>query len=368
MTCGRSFGSVARASLLACLVSTAAGCGHANDESSRVTAREEPPVHVRAMRVHRSEETARVRRAAVVEPIRRSVLGTRLMSRALDVRVVEGARVERGEMLVVLDVRDLRARAGQARANQTASAAQMTLADADARRARALGEHGAIASSQLEAAETVLSLHGAAQSGAAAMMAEIGVSLGEGSIRAPFDGVVVAKRIELGQLTVPGAPMIVLEDDSALRVVASIAEDDVDRLAIGHGYRVAFAGRRAATGRLDAIVPSGDPRLPGLTAIFVVDNAAHTLRSGVVASVEVPYPEAAGTVFEVPVRAVVRRGGLAGVYLVADGRARLAWCSIDPSTEGETAVVLDGLGEGDVVVADASVEGLRDARRVEAAF
>ena len=134
------------------------------------------------------------------------------------------------------------------------------------------------------------------------------------------------------------------------------------------GYRVAFAGRRAATGRLDAIVPSGDPRLPGLTAIFVVDNAAHTLRSGVVASVEVPYPEAAGTVFEVPVRAVVRRGGLAGVYLVADGRARLAWCSIDPSTEGETAVVLDGLGEGDVVVADASVEGLRDARRVEAAF
>ncbi|HSQ58892.1 MAG TPA: efflux RND transporter periplasmic adaptor subunit, partial [Acidobacteriota bacterium] len=66
----------------------------------------------------------------------------------------------------------------------------------------------------------------------------------------------------------------------------------------------------------------------------------------------------------VPAAALVRRGSLAGVYVVREGRARLRWLRLG-GTAGPDVVVLAGLDPGDSV-ALAPAE-LTDGRRVEAA-
>lgn len=352
------------ASLLA-VSARGAGC-HSSPGSAQIPNPDDrPPIAVRVHHVSSDEGAGRVWRAGVVEPIRRSAIGSRLMSRVVAVNVREGARVSGGDPLVVLDVRDIRARRDQVRANRSAIEAQATLAGSDLRRAETLGERGAIAESHLEAARGVLAVRQAEASGVASLGAEVDVQLGDGILSAPFDGFVVRRAIEVGQLTTPGAPALILEDDARVALHASIAARDVAELTIGETYPVRYPTGEEALGRLDAIVPSGDLRVPGLDAIFVVDNPERRFRSGVVASVGVPSSRTPSSRILVPAAAIVARGGLRGVYVVEGNRARLVWCSIEDGDDAGTFVVLDGLRSGEDVVADASVRGLDDGRRIE---
>lgn len=351
--------------LLLASLTASVGCDHGAGFAEPSATPPPPPLVVETVRVVAPSAHGTVRRAGIVEPFRRTTLGTRLLARAIDVPVREGVRVVRGDTLVVLDVRDLRARRGQAAASRRASTAQVELASSSLVRAEALEAQGALAESQLEAARSAASLSEAQQAGAAQLLREIDINMSEGVLRAPFDGVVVQKRLEVGSLTVPGAPLFVLEDDARLRVLSTVAAEDVEQLVVGQPYAVWFPGERRADGVLDAIVSSGDPRFPVLSAIFIVENAEHALRAGVVVGVDVPDTQARPQGFDIPASALVRRGGLVGVYLVDDGRARRIWCSVATRPDSELVRVLDGLREGDVIVRDATMAGLADGTRLE---
>lgn len=348
------------------LVSTLliAGC-HRSRSSDRARAeRDEPAITVRAATILGGNGSGWRHVAAIAEPAHRTALATNLMARVTEVRAVEGQRVQRGDGLVRLDVRALAAQRGQAQAAAAANQAQAELASAGLRRARALEESGAVAMQQREAAETSLAAHEASVRGASAALRAIDVNLGESVIEAPFDGVVVQRQTEVGSFAAPGQPLLVLEDDAVLRIVAPVSASDTSRLTRGNSYPVSFATGEEASGELDAIVSSGNPRSPGLFAIFLVANQDRRLRAGVVASVAIPAPVSSGASYEVPERAIVARGELRGVYLVRNGVAELVWCSIDARARSGRIAVLDGLREGDVVIDDAHLPGLRDGRRV----
>lgn len=343
-----------------------AACRSAHGGTS-ATGPDEPPLSVQVVSVDAEPAVGFVRRAAIVEPHRRTVLGTKLLSRALSVPIELGTRVEAGQLLVAFDVRDLRARRAQVVASQGAATAAADLAEVELLRATSLDRSGAIAAANLDAARTSAVVRQADATGGAAMLRELDVQLGDGSLRAPFDGVVVQKRIEVGQLAAPGVPLVVLEDDRRLRVVTSIAEDDLPSLEVGRAYPIRVAGDARRPGTLDAIVSSGDPSAPGLVAVFLVDNPDGRLRPGVVAEVELPSTQATSSGFRLPASAVVRRGGLVGVYLVHEDRARLVWVSLEGEPRDGLVTVLEPLAPGESVIRDASLAGLRDRRRVEVA-
>lgn len=348
------------------LIAACAGSGCHGSEPSRDTtssARELPPLTVAATAVRGGGAAGMTRIAAVAEPAHRTALATNLMARVTEVRVTEGQRVRQGDGLIRLDVRALAAQRGQAQAAATANQAQAELATAGLRRTRLLEESGAVATQQREIAETSLAAYEASVRGAGAALRAIDVNLGESVLKAPFDAVVVQRQTDVGSFAAPGQPLLVLEDDSALRILAPIAASDAPRLTTGTSYDVSFATGQETRAVLDAIVSSGNPRSPGLVAIFIVENPERSLRSGVVVSVAIPAPSTGQTSFEVPERAILARGGLRGVYVVRDGKAEIVWCSIDARPRSGRVIVLDGLREGDVVVDDAHLPGLRDGRR-----
>src|SRR5208337_1419546 len=96
--------------------------------------------------------------------------------------------------------------------------------------------------------------------------AEAGVSeaktaMGFTKIRAPFDGLLVAKLADAGAMASPGVPLLVVEDPSRFRLEASVDESQIGMVRLGASVPVVLdsLGGQAITGKVVQIVPAADP-------------------------------------------------------------------------------------------------------------
>jgi multidrug efflux system membrane fusion protein len=151
---------------------------------------------------------------------------------------------------------------------------------------------------------------------------------------------------------------------SRARVVAAIGEQQVARLHEGDAIPVDVAGERLS-GRVEAVLPSGDPVARGFRVHVLIDNPPRTLPSGMTAALRLPAASADSTeaVLIVPANAIVRRGQLTGVFVVEAEKARLRWITAG-EPEAESVAVLSGLRRGERVVLGAERERLTDGQPV----
>ena len=84
--------------------------------------------------------------------------------------------------------------------------------------------------------------------------------LGETKIRAPFDGVIIRRDIETGDVTAPGEPLLVLEDHATLLLRTNVKEQDIPRVEIGQAIVVTIDALDdlALEATVTKIVPSGN--------------------------------------------------------------------------------------------------------------
>ena len=79
-------------------------------------------------------------------------------------------------------------------------------------------------------------------------------------IKAPNNGVIIAKNIKVGEMAMPGMPAFVLSDLDSLKITADIAESDLKRIKIGTAVNVAIPSVNVTTtGKITAIIPSSNP-------------------------------------------------------------------------------------------------------------
>jgi membrane fusion protein, multidrug efflux system len=302
-----------------------------------------PAAQVRVVSVAPSGEGRWV--AANVVAARRATVATRLSATVEAVHVEEGTAVVAGQRLVSLASADLRG-------GLDAANAALAGAAAHERRIAALARERAATPSELEAATAQRAQAEAAVAGARA-------NLAHAEIRAPFAGVVQARRIEPGDLVGPGQPLLQLEG-GGLELAASLSAAETRGIAVGTTLRYQ-AGGVEGTARVTALTPGGD-RLShrrGLKARVL--SAPAELRSGTFARIEVPGEGAPAGVW-VPRSAVVERGDLTGVFVAAAGRAELRWVSTGEPV-GDRIPVRAGL-RADEPVIDAP-GALRDGQPVE---
>jgi membrane fusion protein (multidrug efflux system) len=303
----------------------------------------------RPVQVHvaTASSAARVRHvAATVVPAERATISTRLSARVMRVHVREGDRVRAGAPLVSLAAEELRGQLAAARA-------ALEAARAHERRVRALLGERAATPAELEQAEAQRALSEAAVASAAA-------SLGYAELRAPFAGVVQARRVQDGDFVAPGQPLLELDGARGLELQATLSGDEVR--SVRPGARVRFeASGLVGTAEVIALAPGGDPLSHRVSLRARVVEGAADLRSGAFARVELPRDAARATIL-VPRTAIVERGDLTGVFVVEDGRARLRWLAVGEPA-GELLAVRAGLRAGEHVVDRPG--GLADGARVE---
>ncbi|MFZ0133700.1 MAG: efflux RND transporter periplasmic adaptor subunit [Desulfobacterales bacterium] len=322
-----------------------------------------------------------------------SVLSSKIMGTVRAIPVDEGQRVKAGQPLVVLDQRQVSARLQEAqaalseagKAEQAAAAARVSaraaaeLAQTTYNRYVAMLKEEAVTPQELDAvaarhrqAQAALSqaeaMTAAARSKvqqAQAAVAGAGVAYKDAVVTASYDGILVDKLVEVGDLAAPGTPLVKIEGDGEFRVDLELPENHILAVGVGDAVAVRVPGLidKPLKGTVATIVPAADARSRSFL-VKVRLPAAENLRSGLFARVSVPV--GTGRLILVPASAVVREGQLTGIYLVDNDQIARFHLIRTGRSVGDTVEVLSGLRDGARYVV-APPPGFGDGTRVEAA-
>jgi RND family efflux transporter MFP subunit len=335
----------------ALLLLSAVGCNLTPAPTPRASVSKGAPRRVTSVPVRPSEPEGETV-PGTVRARERATLTARVSGSVMALPFREGDAVAAGAVVARIEDRALRAALAAADADRDA-------AEADQARSAALLSRGVVAPRDAEQAGAR-----AAATRAAAEAAR--TALGYAELRAPFAGRVAARPVNVGDVVMPGTPLVEIDGLGGLEVVATVGEDAVARLSPGAHVAVDVDGQSSPIDAIiRAVAPSADPATH--RAQVRADLPATTgVRSGMFARLRMaPAPTTKGVEeahLVVPESALVRRGGLAGVFVLSEGRARLRWIAVG-APEAGTVEVRAGLHDGERVVADPA--GLVDGAAVQ---
>ncbi len=268
----------------------------------------------------------------------RAVIEAKVSGRLLQYLVAPGQMVKSGELLAELDVQEIRARREQARA-------MLDQAQRDFVRQEKLIATKATSQQELDAATARVKVTTAGLNEAETM-------LGYAKVTAPFDGVITRKLADVGDLAMPGKPLMEMEAPANLRFETDLPESLLDRVKPGAKLPVTIP---TLPKPLQATVSEISPVADAVSRTFLVkldlpDEAG--LRPGQFGRVAVPVAEA--KLLLVPRQAVLKRGQIEAVFVVKENHATLRLVKTGKSLDDKIEI-LSGLEPGDpVVTSDAS--------------
>jgi len=304
-------------------------------------------------------------------------IGVRVPGRIERYFVEEGQTVHRGDALVQLDDRDYRAAVARTEAQLAVARANVELAEAELRRNRTLRRDGVVSAQELDVQENKASVARATVAQLEAELAQARVNLEYTVLRAPTDGVILAKLKEVGEIAVPGGfagsgDLVRMANLTDIRAEVDVNEADLNRIHLGQRAQVTpdaypdarypaavvklypQVDRQKGTLKVEVHVLEPDARLlPDMSAriTFLADPA--------------PAAEVEPPAVLVPASALRRdAAGNTFVWVVRDGRARQA--AVETAGEvGDRIRIAKGLSGGEAIVV--GTPPARDGARVRIA-
>lgn len=260
----------------------------------------------------------------------RAVVEAKVSGRVLEYSATPGTLVKAGEVLARLDVQEIQAKVDQARA-------MLDQAKRDFDRQKQLIASNATTRQEFDAADARVKIGTGAVSEAETMMSYAKVT-------APFDGVVTRKLADVGDLAMPGKPLLEIEAPTSLRFEADLPEAILDRVKLGAKMPVRLA--KVIEGTVSEVSPVADP----VSRTFNVKldlPPTEGLRTGQFGRVSVPVAEV--KLLLVPQSSVLKRGQMELVFVAKDGKAGLRLVKTGKMLEGRVEV-LSGLEEGELII------------------
>lgn len=306
-----------------------------------------------------------VRVTGTLQPAQQSQIATQVSGRIEDVTVRPGDRVADGDILVQIDVEQLRLQLDLQRSTQAATQSQLTLAEAQLERVRALVERGVATTSDLDSAETSVVGLRAQVSALSDQVSAAELNLDQATVRAPFAGVVSGRSVDAGQFVSTGTPLLSIVDLSTVELVAQAPVSAGAQLAVGQTVEVTVDGLAGQTFtgdvvRINPIATQGARTIPVYVAIA---NPRAVLLGGMFAIGEVVIHEAEDALAVPPDALREDRDGL-HVLVVADGRAERRAVTRGASWRGRLVQVTEGLEPGETVIT-AALSGIAPGDAVE---
>jgi RND family efflux transporter MFP subunit len=310
-----------------------------------------------------------------------ATISSKVMGYVQQVNAREGEHVAAGQLLIVIETRDLDAnyRKAQIGSEEVKAAipeadygmagakANLELAQVTFKRVEDLATKKSVTTQEFDEALARVKAAQANYDMARARRAQIDSRLAQAEqdirvanvareyarIAAPFSGVVVAKNVEPGNLATPGAPLLTIEQEGSYRLEASVDESKVPSVRLGQMLDVELdAVGRKAIARVSEIVPTVDATSRAYTVKLDLPPIAE-VRTGMFG--RALFPESAKTVLSVPIAAVVERGQVQQVFVAENGTAHARMVTL--GQRGKTSVeVLSGVNAGEKVVAPVAAD------------
>ena len=295
---------------------------------------------------------------ALVEAVRQSTVSAQIAGRVIDIRFDVGDRVKKGEVIVRIDERAATQAVAASEAQVREAQAALGNAKAQYDRQRQLLSQKFISQAAVDQAEAA---YKSAQARVTALLAGAGQAATERSfatVVAPYGGIVSARHVELGEMAVPGKPLMTGFDPATLRVAANVPQSQVAAIQASGRARIEIPSRAQwVEARSLTIVPSADPRTHTTRVRIDLPEDVSGIYPGVFARAHFVVGKAPRLL--VPRPAVLRRSELTAVYVIgADGRPQLRQVRLGEAGDERAIEVLAGLKAGERVALEPVKAGL----------
>ncbi len=320
------------------------------------------PAGVQTDTVEMREMTETVTVFGQIVAVRESAVATRVAGVINDVPVQVGSSVAAGDTLAMMDTARLEIELASAEAQMAIATAGLEVAQAQFdratkafERAEDLSASASISGAQLDdrASGLAEAQGGLAQAQARIGAAENAIALAEynlrnATVRAPFDGIVLAVSAQPGQFASAGSLMATLLDTSNMEVEANVPSRFVEALSEGRNVPGKTGAGKSLTLTLRAVLPTEFSETRTRPVRFQVTELDPSYAIGQPVTLDVPIG-ASREVLVVPKDALVQARGGWTAFVNDDGKASPRTVTIGAAL-GDTFEVLSGLSPGDEVV------------------
>ncbi len=314
------------------------GC-KSNHDANRAELPQLPSAKVQVTEVKEVKVADQIEVLGTVQAAKNAIIASKISGNISSIAVVPGSPVKHGDTLITINAGEISAKVVQAKA-------QLDQAKRNLSREEKLLAQKATNAEAVKSMRDSLKIASAAYDEALSMMSYT-------TITAPFDGVITRKLVNTGDLATPGKPLVHIESEDTLQVVADVPESIALRIQLGMTMeiKVPTAGI-TTTGIIAEIAPVADTSTRSVPIKLDINNNP-SLRSGQFARVNFPGSEV-DTIL-IPPKSIYPFGQLERVFVAKDGKALLRLIRTG-KTYSTGIEVLSGLTAGDSLIVAADTQ------------
>lgn len=276
-------------------------------------------------------------------------IAPRLTARIVEIKVDAGDTVKKGDVIARLDERDLRAQEKAALAALSGANARAARSSADKQRISGLYEKEAATRERYDAAVAQAKEAQARANQANGALTEIRARLADTLLLAPFDGTVVKRLKQPGDMGMPGVPVVTLQVPRGLRLEVEVPAACAGAFHVGEMVVVRIDTLdQTFSATIDEIIPEMDARTHS-QLIKIALPAVEGLKPGHFGWLKQACEE--HTALLIPSSAVQHLGQLEIVRMLSSGRQSMRHIRTG-KTFGDRVEVISGLHAGETVITD----------------
>jgi len=216
------------------------------------------------------------------------MITSRFMGFVTKVNTSEGEKVKKGQVLYAIDSREIDSAKRQAEAGIQMYEDKYLNVELNLQRYKKLLAKDMVAKYEVENLELAAKNLKDMIDISKARLQEVENQYKYLIVRAPNDGVVVAKNIKVGEMAIPGMPAIILSDLSDLKIQVEIAENDMKYIYIGKKVIVHIPSLGLKEiGKIHAIIPNSNPMTHTFKVKVSFKNNSKRIYPGMYATVDI---------------------------------------------------------------------------------
>ncbi len=288
----------------------------------------------------------------MVEAVRQSTVAAQVPGRIVELRVDAGQAVVKGQVLARIDEREAAQAAAASEAQTARAEADLANARVNYERTRKLVDQKFVSQAALDKAQADYQSAQAQAAAARAGALQAGAAKSHTVITAPFSGIVASRQAEMGEMAVPGRPLVTLFDPREMRAVAAIPQQSLADVRVHALASVELPSlNQWVKGKSVTVLPSADARTHTTLVRVDLPETVKGAYPGMFARVH--FATGRTRKLLIPARALVYRSEVAGAYVVGDkGEIRFRQLRLGEPAGDAGIEVLAGIARGERVALD----------------
>ena len=320
----------------------------------------ETPIAVKVSGTTENDNSPFVTASGKLESQKSANVSTRMMGYVTKVHVKMGQKVSQGQLLVSINNTDLQAKKAQVDASILQATAGFNNAKKDYERFQTLFSQQSASQKELDDMTSRYEMAKAGLEGAKQMRNEVMAQFSYANITAPFSGEVTNTFVKEGDMANPGMPLVSVEGNGLMQVMAMVSEGDITSIKNGMPVTVLVkSSNQELKGKVSEVSGSATNTGGQYLVKINLDKTDKNILSGMFVNVQFPIEKpkvktetTKSDKILVPESALVTQGQLTGIYTVSNNVAILRWIRTGKSF-GNQVEVLSGLSADEKYIVSA---------------